>query len=151
MSPASSASLAAMFLMAVSAQAMWNTECALANRWVRRACVSTRSGQILGYNVLRQENLCAMLCRVRESWKDVDSRYRVRTRLRHTKDDIQRMLPHWRRRFREFAQSRTGRITLWAGLIYSIVSGLLFRVGSHPTARCALHCHRLRTDMNMAK
>jgi hypothetical protein len=76
------------------------------------------------------ENGCHVSCRVKESWREVDSRYSVSNRLKHSRDDVQRMLPHWRRRFRQFSRTRAGRISLWAVFIYSITSGLLFRVSS---------------------
>lgn len=63
-----------------------------------------------------------------EAAREVDRRYSVRVKFRHAQTDFQRMLPHWKRRFRQFSSSRAGKATLWMLLLWSIVSGTLFRV-----------------------
>lgn len=61
------------------------------------------------------------------------------------------MLPHWKRRFRQFSSSRMGKAALWTVFLWSIVSGTLFRVQPPhsvsllvmATANCVLLCIHL--------
>eukprot|EP00892_Ulva_mutabilis_P006612 jgi/Ulvmu1/4322/UM002_0045.1 len=63
-----------------------------------------------------------------EAARQVDRKYNVRVKFRHAQTDFQRMLPHWKRRFRQFSASRVGKAALWTVFLWSIVSGTLFRV-----------------------
>lgn len=67
-------------------------------------------------------------CRAAEAAREMDRKYNVRVKFRHAQTDFQRMLPHWKRRFRQFASSPVGKTTFTLLLLWAIVSGTLFRV-----------------------
>ena len=63
-----------------------------------------------------------------ETVRDIDQEWSVRRRLKTTAEDVQRMLPLWRRQFEQFSSSPVGKATLWLAFASLLFTGMLWKL-----------------------
>lgn len=78
-------------------------------------------------------------CRVGEVARDADAQLGASRRAKHAMQDFKRLAPFWKRDLQRRANTRTGRVALWGLFIWSITSGLFWKV-RHPLPQTALQC-----------
>jgi len=63
-----------------------------------------------------------------ETALELDQEYSVRRRIRSAVDDVQRMLPTWRRQVTEFSNTQFGKASLTLLLVGLLLSGVLWQL-----------------------
>jgi hypothetical protein len=89
-----------------------------------------------------------LIYRTQQAVRDADRKLNLRRRFKHAAEDAKRLAPYWKRNFQQFAASPLGKVVLWGFFIWSVLSGLLFRVRcrcyapvAYSLAMCLPTCH----------